>query len=84
MYYVYILRDQSDNSLYVGYTPDLRKRFERHVRGYVYSTKKMKSIELVYYEAYKVKEDAIRRERALKLHAKALVQLKGRLRDSLR
>ncbi|MEA1909484.1 MAG: GIY-YIG nuclease family protein [Patescibacteria group bacterium] len=28
MYYVYLLRSSKDNSSYIGYTSDLRKRLE--------------------------------------------------------
>lgn len=72
-----------NHSLYVGYTPDLRKRLEKHNKGHVTSTRKYKPWELMYYEAYKSEEDAKRREDALKLHAKALTQLKSRLRKTL-
>lgn len=72
-----------NHSLYVGYTPDLRKRLEKHNKGYVTSTRKYKPWELMYYEAYKSEEDAKQREDALKLHAKALTQLKSRLRKTL-
>ena len=83
MYYVYILQGKRDNSIYVGYTPDLRKRVQEHTKGHVLSTKNIRPIELVYYEAYKAKSDAIKREQALKLHKKALAQLKVRISQSL-
>jgi putative endonuclease len=83
MFYIYILRSVSDRSLYVGYTPDLRARLIKHNKGYVVSTRNSRPWELTYYEAYKSKNDAVRREKALKLHAKAMTQLKSRLRESL-
>jgi putative endonuclease len=39
MFYVYILLSEKDGNLYVGYTPDLKKRFEKHNNGYVIATK---------------------------------------------
>ncbi|MBI2122388.1 MAG: GIY-YIG nuclease family protein [Candidatus Sungbacteria bacterium] len=83
MYYVYILQSKRDDSIYIGYTPDLRKRMQEHEKGRVFSTKNMRPIELVYYEAYKDKSDAVKREQALKLHKKALAQLKNRISQSL-
>ena len=54
-----------------------------HNNGKVLSTKLYLPWKLIYYEAYLVKDDAVKRERALKLHAKALGQLKKRIQASL-
>lgn len=83
MYYIYILKSKVNNSIYIGLTDDLKNRFRLHNSGKVESTKNFIPWELIYYEAYKSKEDAVKRERALKLHAKALAQLKRRLANSL-
>jgi len=83
MFFVYILKSKKDKSLYTGYSNDLRKRFKEHNLGLVYSTKSRKPFYLVYYEAYLEKQDAVNREHNLKLRAKALRQLKIRIKTSL-
>lgn len=72
-----------DNSFYIGFTEDLRKRLEKHNQGLVRSTKNMRPIELIYYEAYKSQKDALIREKRLKQFAKGFSSLKGRLQYSL-
>lgn len=66
MYYVYLLRDTGTGLIYTGYSADLRRRIQQHRNCQVKTTKKFKSIELVYYEAFLRKEDARRRETYLK------------------
>ena len=65
-YYVYILQSKKNNSLYVGYTEDLRKRLQEHNRGLNFSTKPYKPWQLIHYEAYRDQKDAKRREEYLK------------------
>ena len=65
MFYVYVLV-KDKKSLYVGYTTDLKRRFDEHCRGKVKSTAKYKEKLLIHYEAYELKSDAQRRERFLK------------------
>lgn len=84
MFYVYILKSLKDKSLYIGFTPDLRNRIEKHNNGEVFSTKDIRPLKLVYYEAYLSKKDAINREQQLKRFAKGFYQLKGRLEFSLK
>jgi putative endonuclease len=55
-----------DNQFYVGYTNDLRNRFDTHLKGNVESTKKRRPLKLVYYEACLNKNDALKREKYLK------------------
>jgi putative endonuclease len=66
MYYVYVLRSLKDRKLYVGYTPNLESRFKKHNRKEVMSTKARAPFELIYYEAYKNREDATSREKYYK------------------
>lgn len=66
MYYVYILQSQKDKSLYIGYTPDLRKRLPKHNKKQVTATKDKAPWKLIYYEAYLERKDATGRERFLK------------------
>lgn len=66
MNYTYILRCR-DNSLYTGWTNDLEKRVEMHNAGKgAKYTKARLPVELVYYEMFETKEEAMRREYAIK------------------
>ena len=62
MNYTYILRCQ-DDSLYTGWTTDLEKRVETHNlgKGAKYTRTRL-PVELVYYEAFASKEEAMSRE----------------------
>jgi len=84
MFYVYILKSNKDNKLYIGYSNNLRKRVKEHNLGLVRATKARIPLHLVYYEAYTSKEDATKREHNLKLRAKALRQLMLRIKASIR
>ena len=77
------LKSSKDNSLYVGFTDDLRVRLVKHNQGLVKSTKNLRPLILVYYEAYRSKKDALIREKRLKHFAKGFASLKGRIKDSL-
>ena len=65
MYYVYVLLCK-DRKFYIGFTGDLNNRFEKHRLGEVISTKPRRPVELIFYEAYRNKYDAIQREKYLK------------------
>lgn len=65
-YFAYILRC-ADNSLYVGYTPNLEHRLKAHNSGTgAKYTRTRLPVELVYYEEFETKEEAFRREALLK------------------
>jgi putative endonuclease len=66
MYYVYVLYSKKDKRLYIGSTPDLKKRLHKHNYGSVISTKNRRPLELIYYEAYVLRSDSSRREKYLK------------------
>lgn len=83
-YYVYILKSEKDDSVYIGATHDLKARFALHNKGKVYSTHNKMPWKLVYYEAFLSKTDAFTREASLKLHAQGLRRLKERLCTSLK
>ena len=80
MYYVYILRNQ-DGRLYIGYTEDLRRRFEEHNDGLSTATKPYRPWLLIFYEAYVSKRDAKRREMYLKT-SKGRTTIKTMLSDT--
>ena len=69
--------------IYIGCTDDLKRRFTEHTTGLVRSTKAHGPFKLIYYEAYASEEDARHREHNLKLRARALRQLTGRIKKSL-
>lgn len=62
MFYIYVLKSQTDRKFYVGYTSDLRKRLKYHNAGKVLSTENRGPLELVYYEAFKYERDAREQE----------------------
>jgi len=66
MFYTYVLYSDKDEKLYIGSTPDLKNRFKKHSTGLVKSTKNRRPLTLIYYEAYLLKSDSIRREKFLK------------------
>ena len=79
MYYVYLLLSVKDNGFYVGFSNDLRYRFEDHIKGRVKSTKHRRPLKLIYYEAYSNKEKAKEREKKLKQFGSAYRGLIKRL-----
>lgn len=66
MYGVYILRSKKDNTLYTGYSNDVRRRLLEHQNGKVYSTREKRPIEMIFCELYKNRKDAIQREKFFK------------------
>ena len=81
MYYVYILKDKQ-GGIYIGYTSDLKKRLQRHARGYTSYLKNRSPIKLIYYEAYLSQSDARNREKSLKNYGSVLSGLKRRIENS--
>lgn len=66
MNYTYILQC-ADGSLYTGWTNNLAKRVADHNEGKgAKYTKGRGPVTLAYYEAFETKEDAMRREYAIK------------------
>lgn len=81
-YYVYILRNYSQNYIYIGYSEELKNRLTAHNAGQVKSTKSYLPLELIHYEAYRGKSDAKRRELYLKCN-RGKTTLKTMLKDFL-
>lgn len=66
MYWVYVL-ESGNRSWYIGFTPDLRRRFYEHRTGDGgHTTSQDEAWELIYCEGYKNKNDAVKREKFLK------------------
>jgi len=83
MFYVYVLKSLQKDWMYIGYTANLEKRFSEHQKGLSAATKPYKPFELVFYEAYKSKGDAKRREEYFKT-SKGKRSLRLLLKESLK
>ena len=83
MFYVYCIKSIKNGRCYIGYTENLKRRFEEHNSGKSPFTRNNRPYELIYYEAYKSKKDAQKREKSLKLRANAYKQLRNRISNSL-
>ena len=66
MYYVYVLKSEKDRKNYVGFTKNLKLRFEQHERGLVVSTKNRRPLKLIYCEVCLNEQDARQREKYFK------------------
>ncbi len=64
-YHFYIL-EGNNSKRYYGHTNDLTKRFVKHSRGQVKSTKYMRPVKLVYYEEFDTRSQAYKREMQFK------------------
>ena len=71
MYYTYVIKRGFEEGYYIGYTQDLKRRFEEHSAG--------QKCKLVYYESYLTKELAQRREMNLKQFGGAWRALRKRI-----
>jgi len=66
MNYTYILKCK-DGTFYTGWTNNLEKRLKDHNEGKgAKYTKARRPVELIYYEAFETKEEAMSREYAIK------------------
>ena len=66
MNYTYMVRC-ADGTLYTGWTTDLEKRIKAHNAGKgAKYTKNRAPVRLVYYEEYETKQEALKREYAIK------------------
>jgi putative endonuclease len=81
MHYVYVIESDTGER-YIGYTSDLKRRIDHHNSDGNTSTSGQ-SWTLVYYEAFRSKEDATDREAKLKKHGQAKRWLFERIDNSL-
>ena len=66
-YYVYIMSNTNDTTLYIGVTNDIERRVKEHRSGQIPGfTQKYNCQKLVYYETYSDIDQAIEREKKLK------------------
>ncbi|MCI9475136.1 GIY-YIG nuclease family protein [Anaerovoracaceae bacterium 41-7] len=75
MNYTYMVRC-SDGSLYTGYTTNLKRREKAHNSGKgAKYTRGRRPVTLVYFEEFETKEEAMRREAAIKKLSKEKKEL---------
>lgn len=61
-YYAYLARCK-DGSLYAGYTADLKNRERKHNEGKgAHYTRMRRPVKIVYYEEFKTRSEAMKRE----------------------
>jgi putative endonuclease len=65
VYYTYILK-LKDNTYYIGFSSNLKKRITEHSEGNVPQTRKLRPLKLVYYSAFELKIKALNFEKYLK------------------
>ena len=65
-FHVYILFSESLDRYYIGFTENLTGRLDRHLQSKKGFTSKAKDWELLYSEDFKLKSEAIERERQIK------------------
>jgi len=65
-FYVYVLQSKVKDFIYVGFTHNLKKRYLEHNNKEELSTKHYTPLELIFYEAYRNKKDAKKREKYFK------------------
>ena len=66
MHYVYVLQSKENNSLYIGYTDNIKRGISEHNRRENFSTKPYAPGRLIFFEGYLEAKDAKRREIYLK------------------
>ncbi len=66
MFFVYILKSIDYNWHYIGSCEDISRRFKRHNRKLVRSTKAYAPFKLIYFEEYETGAFAFNREMFLK------------------
>ena len=81
---MYVLGSIKDKDLYIGSTPDLKRRLREHNSGKVLSTKPRAPFKLLYYEAYSLENEARHREMAIKLRGQARAQLLKRMGKTIK
>jgi putative endonuclease len=66
MYYAYILKSKTNGNLYKGSTQNLEERVIQHNEGKVNYTSKYIPWELVYFEIFETRAEAMAREKFFK------------------
>ena len=66
MFYAYVVRSISTGYLYKGHCQDLEKRLNQHNTGMTKSNRKYAPYEIVYFEVFKTRREAVAREKYFK------------------
>ena len=66
MYYVYVLKSESNWRFYVGLTINIERRLSEHNKGYTKSTKGFRPWALFFFESFNTRIEARSREKYLK------------------
>ena len=69
MYFAYVIFSKSFKRFYKGHCQNLEKRLSEHNKGLTKSTKPFIPWELIYFEAFSTREEAIAREKYFKTAA---------------
>jgi len=65
-HYVYILKSLKDGKYYIGYTTNIEARLAFHNAGKQRSTKSRIPFELIHFETFDLKREALKREKQIK------------------
>ena len=81
-YYVYVLKNTNKSRLttYVGYTKNLKDRLRLHNKGAGAKFTRGRNLEIIYYEKYPTKKEAISREYYIKKNRKIRDQIKEKFK----
>ncbi len=66
MYFTYILYSQSKSRYYIGSCANISQRLARHNQGFVRSSKYGIPWKVIYFEDFKTRQEAFKRERQIK------------------
>jgi len=84
MWHIYLIQNDITLEKYIGITNNLDRRINEHNKGQSKATNRLDGTWiLIYAELYRSKEDAILRERKMKLYGKSKQELFKRCSKSL-
>lgn len=66
MFFVYAIKSEIRNYIYVGLTDDINRRFGEHQSGKNKTTKPYRPFKIILTEEYKTREEARKKEKYLK------------------
>ena len=69
MFYAYVIKSLTTDFYYKGHCQDLEIRIAQHNSGMTVSIRPYLPIQLVYFESFETKEEAIKREKYFKSSA---------------
>ena len=84
MFFVYFLKSSKNDDLYIGSTENLEKRISSHNSGKVKSTKFYRPWELLEYEEYESRSEAVKKEKFFKSHQqKEILKEKYNIKEAI-